>query len=64
MEAQVGDRIIVESNKVGQGRRVGDVVDVLKGSAGPHYRVRWDNGQETVLYPSSDAVVEHPGPRR
>jgi hypothetical protein len=42
---------------------VGDVVDVLKGSAGPHFRVRWDNGQETVLYPSSDAVVVHPDRR-
>jgi hypothetical protein len=42
---------------------VGDVVDVLKGSAGPHFRVRWDNGQVTVLYPSSDAVVVHPDRR-
>jgi ribosomal 30S subunit maturation factor RimM len=64
MEAQIGDQIIVESNKVGQGRRVGDVVDVLKGSAGLHFRVRWDNGQETVLYPSSDAVVVHPDRRQ
>jgi hypothetical protein len=61
MEAQIGDRIVVESNKVGQGRREGAVVDVLRGPSGQHYRVRWDSGQETILYPSSDAVVEHPG---
>jgi hypothetical protein len=63
MKAKVGDRIIVESNKVGSGRRSGDVVDVLRGPSGQHYRIRWDNGQETILYPSSDAVVEQPGSR-
>jgi hypothetical protein len=24
-----------------------------------HYRVRWEDGSETIVYPSSDAKVEH-----
>lgn len=55
MEAHKGDRITVESNKVGGAIRAGEVVDVIHGSAGDHYVVRWDDGRETTFFPSSDA---------
>jgi hypothetical protein len=56
MEAQKGDRITVESNRVGGGIRAGEVVEVIPGSgSAPHYRVRWDDGRETTFFPSSDA---------
>ena len=35
MEAQKGDRITVESNKVGGGTRTGEVVEVIPGSRRP-----------------------------
>jgi hypothetical protein len=57
MDASVGDRIIVESRKVGSSRKCGEVVDVIEGSGGRHYRVRWDDGHESITYPSSDAFV-------
>lgn len=57
MDAKVGDRITVESNKVGGGRRAGDVVEVVDGADGPHYRVRWDDGHETTFFPSADTRV-------
>jgi hypothetical protein len=57
MDAHKGDRIVVESNKVGGGRKTGEVVEVIDGSAGPHYRIRWDDGHESIVYPSSDAFV-------
>lgn len=57
MEAHVGDRIIVEANKVGGGRKTGEVVDVVAGAAGAHYRIRWDDGHESTLFPSTDAFV-------
>lgn len=53
MEAQKGDRI--ESNKVGGATRTGKVVEVIPGSGGDHYRVRWDDGRETTFFPSGDA---------
>ena len=57
MEANAGDRIVIESRKVGGGRKNGEVVEVIEGVGGRHYRVRWDDGHETILYPSADAFV-------
>jgi hypothetical protein len=37
------------------GTRTGQVVEVTPGSGGDHYRVRWDDGRETVYFPSGDA---------
>jgi hypothetical protein len=58
MDAQVGDRIVVESSKVGGARRSGEIIDVIGGAAGQHYRVRWDDGHESTAFPSSDAFIE------
>lgn len=55
MEAHEGDRITIESNKVGSRTRTGEVVEVIPGLDGNHYRVRWDDGHETTYFPSSDA---------
>ena len=60
MEAQIGDRITIDSNRVGAGRRRGEIVDIIAGAAGLHYRVRWDDGHETTFFPSSDATLEPP----
>lgn len=57
MDAHVGDRIVVESNKVGGSRRSGQVLEVIEGSGGQHYRVGWQDGHESIVYPSSDASV-------
>ena len=45
---------------VGDVRRVGEVLAVLGDAAHPHFSVRWDDGHESIYYPSSDAVVHHP----
>ncbi len=58
MEARRGDRVIVEGNKVGQARRSGQILDVMKAREGQHYRVRWDDGHETVFYPGADARID------
>ena len=61
MDAQIGDRITIDSNRVGGGQRRGEIVDIIAGAAGLHYRVRWDDGHETTFFPSSDATVEPVG---
>lgn len=58
MDAHVGDRIVVEPRKVGGGRKTGEVAEVVNGTSGQHYRVRWDDGHESIVYPSTDAFVE------
>jgi hypothetical protein len=59
MEPHVGDRIVVEGTRVGQSRRTGEVIEVLRGTTGDRYRVRWEqNEHETVLSPGPDLRVE------
>ena len=59
MEAHVGDHLVVEGTKVGQGRRRGEVLEILQGAGGPRLRVRWDDtAHETVLAPGPDTHVE------
>jgi hypothetical protein len=62
MDAQVGDRLVVQGNQVGTPHRGGTVVEVLGTPAARRYRVRWDDGHETVFFPSSDTRGEHVEP--
>jgi len=52
MEGKVGDRILVESESVGTPIREGEVLEVIEGSVGVRYRVRWTDGHESVFTPS------------
>lgn len=60
---RVGDLVIVEGHKVGEARRVGEVLEVLGGAGHEHYRVRWEDGHESVFYPSNDATIQHARPK-
>ena len=63
MDAEAGDRFVIEANRVGQARRTGEVVEVLGASSRQQYRVRWDDGHETIYIPASGCTVEHKGSR-
>jgi hypothetical protein len=56
--AQPGDIVIVEGHRVGDRRRLGEILEVLGTPGHEHYRVRWDDGREAVFYPSSDATIQ------
>lgn len=60
MAAQVGDQVIVEGPKVGVPPRTGEIIEVLSGAGGEHYRVRWEDQHESIFFPSSDARIERP----
>jgi hypothetical protein len=49
--------VVIEGHHVGEGRRTGEILEVLGEPGHEHYRVRWEDGRETVFYPSSDATV-------
>ena len=51
MEATVGDVIEVQSNKVGGTVRRGKVLEIVD-HEGPELRVEWEDGHESILYPS------------
>jgi len=59
MHAQVGDRLVIEANRVGVEPRGGVIVEVLGAKGRQHYRVRWDDGRENTFYPGRDSHIEH-----
>lgn len=62
MNAKVGDRIVVESETVGTPTRRGEVLEVIESEA-VRYRVRWDDGHETVFSPSGGSAQVVPPAR-
>jgi hypothetical protein len=56
-EPKAGDTVVVVAHHVGGARRAGVVLEVLGDKERRHYRVRWEDGTETIFYPSSDATI-------
>jgi len=59
MEAEVGDRLILEGERLGQARRVGEVMAIHGTASRPYLRIRWDDGHESLFVPGAGAKVEH-----
>ena len=62
--ARVGDMLVVVGHRVGAASRKGEILEVLGTPDHERYRVRWDDGRESVFYPSSDAVIQRSPKRR
>ncbi|ATL26402.1 DUF1918 domain-containing protein [Streptomyces formicae] len=62
MRATVGDELVVHGRIVGQHDRVAQIVEVLGTDGGPPYRVRFEDGHETLMSPGPDTVVRHQDP--
>jgi hypothetical protein len=56
MTAKTGDRIHVESETVGTPTREGEILEVIEGEIGVRYRIRWEDGHETVFTPSGGSA--------
>jgi len=54
-----GDLIIIDSAQVGSPPREGEVLEVIQGEVSVSYRVRWEDGHETLIAPKSgsDRIV-------
>jgi Domain of unknown function (DUF1918) len=55
--ARVGDMVDVTGHRVGESGRTGEILEVIGAPGHEHYRVRWQDEHESILYPSSDAIV-------
>ena len=60
MEANVGDRIVVYSERKGQAPREGEVLEVLPSASGTRYRVRWSAGHESTFRPFPGSMEVRP----
>jgi hypothetical protein len=56
MIGKVGDQIVIESSEVGRVERRGEVLEVRDRDFGHEYRVRWEDGHESLFIPGAGAA--------
>ena len=49
IHAQVGDMVAVDNMELGHPPRKGEVLEVMAEGETQHYRVRWDDGHESIF---------------
>ena len=59
MDAHVGDSIVLESERVGQPAHSGVAEEMLQEEP-PRYRVRWEDGRESIVAPAAGAARIEP----
>ena len=59
MHASKGDRLVTHGRVVGAHDRVVEIVEVLGPDEMPPYRVRAENGHESIMSPGPDTMVDH-----
>ena len=51
MQANVGDRIVIGTDKVGQADRTGEILEVIEHETSTEFVVRWADGHESSIRP-------------
>jgi uncharacterized protein DUF1918 len=59
--AKPHDIVKTSGRHVGDAGRTGEIVAVLGEEDHEHYRVRWEDGRESILYPGEGITVEPSG---
>jgi hypothetical protein len=55
--ARIGDVIAVHPHHLHEAERTGEILEVIDDPGREHFRIRWDDGRESLFYPGSDATV-------
>ena len=56
MALRVGMRVAVESESSARSARTGVIREVVRDDPHPRYRIRWDDGHESVYTPAAGAL--------
>ena len=56
MELKVGNRVEVESESTEQRPRMGVIEEVVREPPSARYRIRWDDGHESIYTPAAGAL--------
>jgi hypothetical protein len=56
MELKVGHRVKVESESTERSSRTGVIEEVVRKAPSPRYRIRWDDGHESIYTPAAGAL--------
>ena len=62
--ARAGDEIVITGHSVGDAPRTAVILEVLGEPGHERFRVRWEDGHESIFFPADDAVVRRPRRRR
>ncbi len=54
--AHPGDHIVVESERVGQPAREGEILEVVESPIGPSYEIRWEDGRRSSFRPAAGSA--------
>ena len=60
MSFEIGTYVLAQSQSTTRGPRPGVIEEVLRGDPSPRYRVRWDDGRETIYTPASGTLQMQP----
>jgi hypothetical protein len=63
MKLEVGDHIKVEAESTERTPRTGVIEEVVDEPPAPRYRVRWDDGHESIYAPAAGAVGPAEAPK-
>jgi Domain of unknown function (DUF1918) len=61
MDLKTGDRVVAESESTERPPRFGVVEEVLVRKPFPRFRIRWDDGHESIYTPQAGALRRAPG---
>jgi hypothetical protein len=61
---RVGDEIVITGHAVGDSARTAVILEVLGEPGHERFRVRWEDGHESIFFPGEDAVVHRPAARK
>jgi hypothetical protein len=51
-----GDQVFAEAESTQRSARHGVIEEVLRGDPRPRYRIRWDDGHESIYAPADGAL--------
>ena len=58
--ARKGDLIVVDPRRVGGSAREGEILEVIEGDLRVRYRIRWNDGHESLFAPGAGAARIEP----
>ena len=64
MAFTVGAAVMAQAKSTTRGPRTGVIEEVLRGDPTPRYRIRWDDGHESIYTPAGGALRAEPRPKR
>jgi len=52
-----GDLVVIAAHELGGPEQLVEIVEVVGEGVHTHYRVRWEDGHESIFFPGADATI-------